>query len=450
MPNFGLEGYIGLCLYTVAIAALLLSIFWRPIIGLYFLIPLIPLQTVRYRLNDLPLGSSFVYVILLGVALGLLRKHEPVLRGNPWARMLCLYAGFIFVSLCLGSFYLGVPLPFLADDRRLSDWADYMTMPATLLLVTASVKDVRQIKILVVLMCVAGFLLDKSFWGAISGRDFSTYSDELRDEGGAMGYAGVNGLAAFNAQFGAFTLALAGLERRFLWRLAYLGLTIFSALCVMYALSRGAYAAFLAGWVVIGILRQRKLLLLLGVFVLIWTSVVPNAVRMRVDMTYDEQGNLDPSAEARVELWDDALEVARSNVLLGTGYNSYAYMRRVGHWNDTHNVYLKVIVETGIVGLLFFLWLLAKAVVQGFRLFRRAKDPLLAGLGLGLVGWVVAASAANAFGDRWNYFQVQGYFWVMAGLVARALALQRQAYSAEAGATATGTDESPKPAAAIV
>jgi len=78
----------------------------------------------------------------------------------------------------------------------------------------------------------------------VSDRDFSSYSNDLHGEGGSMGYAGANGLAAFASQASAFLLALAAFERK-KWVLAgYYGLAAFSAIVLMYSLSRGGYAAF--------------------------------------------------------------------------------------------------------------------------------------------------------------------------------------------------------------
>jgi hypothetical protein len=33
--------------------------------------------------------------------------------------------------------------------------------------------------------------------------------------------------------------------------------------------------------------------------------------------------------------------------------------------------------------------------------------------------------AANFFGDRWTYLQVNGYLWVVCGLVARAIIIEQ-------------------------
>lgn len=435
--HFGLEGVIPYTLYLGAIAALLMSIFWRPITGIFYLLPLIPLQTIRYRMNDLPLGESIVGIMLVGVALGVMRRRQSPLPKTPWTVLLCVYGVYTFISLWYGAFYLGVALP-LPGDPRFSVWQEYMFMPALLLLVCAVQPTKKQIKAMLIVMCVAVFLLDRNFWDIVGGRDFSSYSDDLR-EGGGMGYAGTNGLAAFEAQFSIFLVTIAGFERKRLLKLGYFALAVFSAVCLMYSLSRGGYVAILAGWLFIGFVKQRKLLLLLIVFALTWTTLVPNAVHQRVEMSYNEQtGTIDHSAETRLTLWEDALQVFDSNAALGTGFNTYAYMHRVGVYEDTHNFFLKVLVETGILGLVLFLWLVIRMFWAGFRLSWRAKDPFLASLGLGLAAWIVCAVVANFFGDRWTYLQVGGYMWVIAGLVARAWTIEQ---SGEPAAVTAGDAE---------
>jgi putative inorganic carbon (HCO3(-)) transporter len=433
MIHFGLSGFVPYVLYAAGIVAFLLSIFWRPIVGIYFLVPLIPLQTARYHLIGLPLGQSLVDIILFGVVLGLLIKGEQILPKTPWNVLLCVYAIYTFISLCLGSFYLGASLPFSPTDPRLADWKNYMMMPLILLLVTATVKDVRQMKILVLLMCAAVLMLDRSFWDTVSGRDFSSFTDDLRDEGG-MGYAGVNGLAAFEAAFTVLLLALSAFEPKRLLKYGYLALAGFSLMCLMYSLSRGGYLALLLGCLFLGIVKQRKLLIVLAVFAFTWTSLVPVAVQQRVMMTYDTNtGTLEHSAATRVNLWEEAMHVFDSNPLVGVGFYTYAYSQHLNNYKDSHNIYVKVLVETGVVGLMMFLWLLARTFRAGFGLFRSSPDQFLASLGLGLAVWVVSAAVANFFGDRGTYLQVNGYMWVLGGLVARALLIDQSAPRVAAG-----------------
>jgi len=424
--HFGFEPYVPYILYISFVTVFFLTVFWRPITGIFFLLPMIPLQTIRYRINDFPLGASLLGVILLGVVLGLLKRGQPVLPKTPWTNLIFLYAAFTFVSVCLGSLYLGDSLPF-PSAQRFGEWREYMIMPAMLLLTAGVAPTSRQIKAMVIVMCLATFALDHNFWNFVSERDFSAYSNDLR-EGSSMGYAGSNGLAAFGAQVTVFLLALAAFERKFLLSLAYRALAVFTVVCVMYSFSRGGYLALLVGFLFLGLAKQRALLLLLLALALVGTSLVPKVVEERVLMTYDESnGSLDHSADTRLTLWEDAMQGIQINPVMGTGFDTYAHMHRVGNYQDTHNFFVKVLFETGVIGLFIFLWLLGKTFGTGYKLFRRAKDPFLASLGLGLAGWVVCCFVANCFGDRWTFLQVNGYMWVLCGLVSQGLALEGSA-----------------------
>jgi putative inorganic carbon (hco3(-)) transporter len=447
--NFGLESYVGLILYVVGIAALLATLLWRPIVGMYYLVPLIPLQTVRYRLNDFPLGGSVIGIMVVAMAVGAMRRGQPILPKTSLSRIVLVYAGFTFVSLWLGMMYLGSDLPIFGEVR-FDMWQEYILMPALLMMVVAIQPTRRQMMVLILLMCLAGLSMDRSFNSEVSGKDFSKFSNDLRDAGGSMGYAGINGLAAFEAQFTTFVLAIAAFERRRLWRLAYWGLAAFSASCLMYALSRGAYVALLIGVLFLGVVKQRKLLVLMGVFALTAATIVPPAVIERVQMTSKGDGELDHSAETRLTLWEDAMQLFDSNVVTGTGFNTYAFMHRVGSYEDTHNFYLKVMVETGVLGLLLFFALVTKMFRAGFQLFRKSKDPFFQSLGLGLTGWMVAALTASLFGDRWMYFQIAGFMWVLAGMVVRATIIEDSAVTDE-GAERSGAENigEPQVAAAV-
>jgi putative inorganic carbon (HCO3(-)) transporter len=431
-------------MYFGAIVALLLSIFWRPIAGIFFLVPLIPLQTLRYEMNGFPLASSLISIMLVGIAFGLLRQGVSFLPKTPWTLLICIYAVYTFLSTLMGSFYLGTGLP-LPGNERFDVWVDYMCMLALLLLVAAIGPSKRQTQVLILMMCITAFLLERGYYTGVSGRDFSAYSDDLRNEGGALGYAGLNGMAGFVAQFCTFMLAFAAFERKFLLKLGGWALAVFSAVVCGLCLSRGGYAAILAGWLFIGVAKQRTLLILLVVFGLCWTAFVPGAIQDRVLMTYDSQSDtVDHSSETRIYLWYDALELFASvNVAFGTGFNTYAYMHNYGGYQDTHNIYLKVLLETGIVGLALLLWLMGKTFWTGWRFSRTTRDPFMASLGLGLAGWIVCAAIGSLFGDRWTYFQVNAYMWIIAGVVASEMRKERtssQSAEIEAGNAETALE----------
>lgn len=421
--NLGLGSIAPYVLYGAAITAVLLSIFWRPIAGIYYLAPLIPLQTVRYYINDFPFGQSVVDITLLAVGIGLLRRGRRILPKTPFTVLFCVLAVYLYFCLWNGSFYLKADLPLSLSNPRFIEWKNLMTMPLLFFLAVAVIDDVKQIKLLVALMCLAILLLDKSFHGAVADRDFSNFSDDLRDEG-SMGYAGVNGLATFEAQVIPFLLALWGSGQGKLARIGYIALAMFSADCLMLSLSRGGYVAFVLAWLFLGLVRYRVLLIAWVVFLLSWQAFVPNAVRQRVFMTYRNDTGLENSGQTRVDLWEDAMKLIAANPVVGTGFNTYAYMGRVRNYQDTHNIFVKVLLETGAIGLAIFIWILVKTWWFSLQVSRSAEDPFIRALGLGLAAWIVAAIGANCFGDRWSYLQVAGYFWLLLAFVTRGALLE--------------------------
>jgi O-antigen ligase len=188
----------------------------------------------------------------------------------------------------------------------------------------------------------------------------------------------------------------------------------------MYTFSRGGYLAILLSVLVLGLLKDRKLLLVLGIFLLTWQTVVPAPVRERVTMTENSNGQLEASAQERVDLWQNAEKSILHSPIVGTGYATFQLGEHVDSLKDTHNWYVKVMVETGIIGLIIAFMLLQQLLAMSYRLFKRATDPLYQGLGLGLFLATCSCIVANFFGDRWTYLEITGLLWVLAGAALRA------------------------------
>jgi putative inorganic carbon (HCO3(-)) transporter len=424
--HLGLEQFVPLALYVAAIVAFLLSLFWRPHVGLYFLIPLLPLQTIRYKILDLPLGNKLIDILLLGVVLGAAFKGGFRFAKTPMNKILILFGVFCYIQLWRGSFFLDTALPLSISDPRFSNWKNYMVMFIIFSVVVSVIKDVKQIKIIVALMCLSVFVVDKGFYSTMSDRDLSHFSYEVRD-GGILGYAGVNGVATFEAEFMLFLLGLAAFQKRKSIKLAIWGLLAFSGYCLLFSFSREAYAGILVGLLFLGLVKERWLLIGLAAFLLSWQSLVPTAVKERVNMTYDKsEQQLDTSAQDRVTLWNDAVDLFHQNPVLGAGFDTYQWQHRVGIYTDTHNYFLKVLVETGVLGLMFFLLVLAKATRLGVNLFRTARDPFLRSIGLGFALLMACVFVVNFFGDRWLYVEVNGFLWVMLACVVRGLMIEKE------------------------
>ncbi|MHB1020788.1 MAG: O-antigen ligase family protein [Acidobacteriaceae bacterium] len=429
-------GKSGILIYLIAAAAIPLSIFWQPRIGVYILVPLMPLQTVRYQLHVLPLGDKLVDLLLISIFLGLImQKPGSFPPKTGYGRIILILSLFCYVSLWMGSAYLHTTWPLSPSDVRFADWKNMVEMPLLFLLVTAAIETKQQMKMLLLLMVLSILRVNLGFYHTVSGRDFSYFAEDLR-YAGVLGYAGKNGLAAFQAEFLLFCLGLfSGMRNKGQKALLAISM-ILTAYCVLFTFSRGAYLGFLAGLLCLGILRERKYLIVVAVILIGWQSFVPPAVEQRVMMTY-ENGKIDSSANERVQLWEDAITLIPQHPVLGTGFDTYRYLGRSEDYTDTHNYYVKVMVETGFVGLTIFLVLLWKMFRSGVVLMRTAEDPVFRGVGLGFAAMMVCVSVVNLFGDRWMYQQLTAYMWVFLALVTRAIALEEEASEPVMGVTGT-------------
>lgn len=413
--------------YVATIAVFFVSAIWRPQIGVYYLAFFLPLENVRYYLHAYPFGEKFVDFVLLGILIGILsRRNGTSWTRTPLTETLAIWGLLLYLSLVAGSFFLNAPLPLSPSDPRVSDWKNYVEFFLFFLAAAGAIRTRKEITTLLLTMAACFLMVNRAFHGTMSGRDLSNFSYGVRDAG-PLGGAGENGLAAFEATCLLFLIALLGFNYSRKVKLAIAGLIVTGMYALLFTFSRGGYAAFIVGLAFLGIVSQRKLLIVVGVVLICWQTLLPVSVQQRIMMTYDQSdggGELDQSAQTRVDLWEDAKRLIVSYPVFGTGFETYAYMGRVGGFRDTHNYYIKIMLETGAIGLLIFLFVLWRMFALGYRLFRRAgDDPLLGGLGLGFAALMVGMIFTNVFGDRWSYFQVDGWMWILLGAVVRGLFL---------------------------
>jgi putative inorganic carbon (HCO3(-)) transporter len=439
-----MHAIVPLVFYLATIAIFFVSAFWRPQIGVYYLAFFLPLENVRYYLHAYPFGEKFVDILLLGVFIGIVtRRNGDAWTPRPLTAVLAVWGVMLYISLVGGSFYLNYPLPLSISDPRVSDWKNYVEFFFFFLAAAGAIRTRQQIVALLLTMGCCFLMVNRAFHGTMSGRDLSNFSYGVRDAGPLRG-AGENGLAAFEATCLLFLIALLGFKFKRIVKLGIAGLICTGIYCLLYTFSRGGYAAFVVGLTFLGIVNQRKLLVVVAAILISWQALLPVSVQQRIMMTYDQSdggGDLDASAQTRVDLWQDAERLIRSYPIFGTGFQTYAYMGRIGGFRDTHNYYVKIMLETGAVGLLVFLFVLWRMFALGYQLYRRAEDPLLSALGLGFAALMVGMIFTNLFGDRWSFFQVDGWMWLLLGVVARGLTLVDEPQETAEGATVSESNE---------
>jgi putative inorganic carbon (hco3(-)) transporter len=442
MLGLGLGAYLPAVLYLVILFTTLASLV-RPRAGLYLMALIIPLHSGRMKMFEYPFGDHVVELLLLGVLIGaILQGKSPLARG-PFRNHVIGLVVATYISLWVGPMLnSAVPLPLsFSSGTTFGNWILYARMPLLFLLVSVLIVDKKQMRTMLLFMMVSLLWINRGFYNTVGHRDTGQYSDSLR-HGAGLGFAGSNGLAAFQAQCLLLMLSIVWIEKSKKVRVLILAIALTSGFSLLFSYSRGAYVAFAAGLLYMAFFRVRLLIPAIILGGLFWQAILPESVQQRITMSYDrDSGALDTSSSERINLWMQALELAATDPLFGIGFDAFRFYRMDQELRDTHNMYLKCLSETGLIGFFLLVGLWIRALWASHFLMKTTHDPSFRALGCGFAAYMVAVMVTNLFGDRWTYLEISGYTWVLMAMVLRAQMLSDAVVAPEAAATSSAQPE---------
>jgi hypothetical protein len=179
---------------------------------------------------------------------------------------------------------------------------------------------------------------------------------------------------------------------------------------VALTLSRSAYAA--AGLVVVVVgWKYRRLLLGVAVFGGAVVLAIPRVVTRVTDLANPREGdNHGNSLLGRLDIWSGELEQFRHKPFLGHGWG----YTLASQDKASHNDYLRLMVEGGVLGLLTIVALVISVLRAAAHAARGRIDLPRAYLGLAM-GYAVGSGVTNTIGKGAYQF----YFWLMTGIALR-------------------------------
>ena len=404
------------------------SILSRAQLGMYVLVAMIPLPTIYYQFHPYPFGKDFIDLLYFCVLLGIL-VHKGGFDRSRSGTLLLLFVVTNYIALWYASLNFGLPYPITTDNELLRDWKNYAEMICLYFLAHNSIKQEEQQQALVtVIACVMLFICAREFRNFSQGGAFS-YDRRVEGPFWIVGL-GANHMGAFVAHYCSALLGIVLVDANKVRRRLYLAAMLFGLHPLFFTYSRGAYMGVLAAIVFFGLVKKRSLLVFVVALAIVWQTVLPTTVVERITMTEEAPGQLEGSVAKRVELWEHAVGVFKANPVFGVGFGAFGHTLPPGAFEgltDTHNFYLRMASEQGVIGIAFFVVVLLAAFRSGWSLFRAGRTEFQRGLGLGFMGCVVAATVTNMFGDRWSYLVLGAYFFVFWGLVDRAILLSTAA-----------------------
>jgi O-antigen ligase len=138
-------------------------------------------------------------------------------------------------------------------------------------------------------------------------------------------------------------------------------------------------------------------------FVILYFSL-PNVKRTVTNTSFEEY-----SVNQRLSMYKASPQVFKNHWLSGVGPGNVkeAYQDEVKEYkmkySHVHNIYLQILLETGIIGFISFLWLFFEVIKLSILLYKNRKNALVRNTalaaGCGIVGFLIAGLFENNFGD---------------------------------------------------
>jgi O-antigen ligase len=198
---------------------------------------------------------------------------------------------------------------------------------------------------------------------------------------------------------------------------------------LLFTQSRSSYLGIVSVCFVLGFLSKQRVIIIgfLAIAFLLSPFFLPQEVKDRILFTFKqpvESGqirvggvHLDTSTSARIASLRKIMEDWPKKPILGYGITGYQFL---------DSQYPRVLIETGILGLIAFLYLLYSIFRLAINRIRQAKSPYFKGLTIGFlsgyVGLLVHALGANTF----IIVRIMEPFWFFTGIIVVLPTLEHQ------------------------
>lgn len=388
-----------------------------------FLVFLVPLQNIYLgKIPSLGYGINILNILMLIAYLQATSITETSFRSKFNSKIYIVL--FIYV---MSFFWAAVYLTY--DPTTITLLKDIIFPYLFFFIAYKCSSSIKKMKYIFLATVMPLPYMFKVFYTNLSWMGFSTYQDKLRLNNGTFMELGSNEIAAFYAMYTFVILAVAFQETNKKLRWLLFAAVAMNAYSLLYAFSRGAYLSSLIALVVFAFLNGKVRLVVCSLLLILLLStfgakVIPTAVVERFDSAFVKEEELDESAKSRSVLWDIALDRFVESPILGVGLGNFRKLNSYG--KDTHNYYVKILVESGVVGFVGLTVFLVAAFRQGIKLYLIAKDPFLKALSSGFIACMVAMLIGNFFGDRFTYYPLISYFFVYLAMVVKGIEMSKE------------------------
>ena len=208
-------------------------------------------------------------------------------------------------------------------------------------------------------------------------------------------------------------------------KLMLLGAIGISGLFLLLTYTRSAWIATLAGLLVVAFYQGKRLVPILGFAVVLVMLLVPSVAERFSDLSTEttQSGAAGNSLVWRFEYWRQALELSE-NPIVGAGLRTVQASTDVS--KEPHNDFIRVYVETGLIGLSAYLWFLVSLARNARRSIRRTRSPLEHSVAVGFAGCLAAFLLLSLVSNVISQLVILWYFLAFAVAAAAGPRLERR------------------------
>jgi len=281
-------------------------------------------------------------------------------------------------------------------------------------------RDFRQIKILISIL-VGSYIVTAPFLSFLKVLSLESLGGKtmLAPFGG---YVNMNAVAVHVTVATLFLLGLViGVKNLAGKLLGFLGVFILLSVLIITR-SRGAWLGFALGLFYLLMRTRSKILLvitIIGLMLVFSMDLLRGAFLSRIGQTSWR----DPSLAGRAILWHYALVVFKNNWFWGVGIENYRFVKHLygfpAPWSsatqfNTHNIFLEILVDLGVFGLILFLGILLSAFIS---VERSLKVSLPENDFMGIASGVNAGLIAYAVHGLWDCLIWQHGAFILLGII---------------------------------
>ena len=202
-----------------------------------------------------------------------------------------------------------------------------------------------------------------------------------------------------------------------------------TGILLVLTFTRGPWL-ILFGILLILLFRKNRKMLIAFLAALLLLVLFCGPVTERVKFTFEFKEGINRALSGRLTLWHNSLQIIKKHPVLGVGYGPNIFRKMYLHpeykfyitdphgnfqQSDAHNLYLQIPIETGIVGLVVFMYLLAGYIKYVYKSYIHTEDcfkkDILFTIFLTIIGFLVCSISGYFYEDRiglmfWLYMAI--------------------------------------------